>query len=93
MVGFWRSLEAKEKGNDGIGAGQSFPNLQSTHFTWPQEMLAREDFQDILEKDDHVTKKAKSLDSYRFVEPFWKLLNPEDRIEKNDSYRSFFQGF
>lgn len=101
MVGFWRSLEAKEKGNDGIGAGQSFPSLATTQFRWPKEMLAREDFRDIAtdivpttnNNRDSDNSIVKSLDSYRYVEPFWKPLHPEDSMHSHDAYRSFFQGF
>jgi len=94
MVGFWRSLESKDKGNDGIGAGQSFPNLNTTNFTWPREMPYKEEFNALeSSSESRQAKKSRSLDSYRYVEPFWKLLNPEDQFHRDDAYSGFFQGF
>jgi hypothetical protein len=102
MIGFWRSLEAKDKGIDCVGAGQPFPLTRQvpnslteakTRFTWPHEMKMRSDRSIVNDEPDTKPFSPSDLSQYgiQSVEPFWIPLtkNPCE----TDDYKSFYQGF
>jgi hypothetical protein len=104
MVGFWRSLEAKDRGQDYIGAGQTFPTAHAlkdpnshTQFTWPDQMQLRPEWTTYVNDiRDHGIKESDAAHAIasgdiQYITPLWRPLTADS--EKNDDYQTFFQGF
>ena len=106
MVGFWRTVEAKDKGKDCIGAGQTYPlesrdRIQSdsedktTNFTWVHELNLRQDWS--VHEENSADPKT-STNEVRYIQPLWKNISNENISSKripsvDDDYHAFYQGF
>jgi hypothetical protein len=82
MVGFWRKIQAKDKGRGRYGAGQPFP-FDNDNLRWPREM-------EINEAQNNIgCNSSRPSTIVRHVSPVWEPLQGGGC----DDYKSFFQGF
>ena len=93
MVGFWRGISAKDKGLDNPGAGQPFPDLNKTKFSWPAEMSIHhpEGFP-LSSAPERLAKVAPLI-----VEKVWEPLDPTLTTGTTEreipAYNQCFMGF
>lgn len=89
MVGFWRTIEAKDKGKDCIGAGQPYPLTK--RIDPPRYPIQLEEEEEMEEEEDNkitrftwpelLTPREKWKIDVKSITPatqsMWKLENPE----------------
>ena len=109
MVGFWKSIAARDRGLDSPGPGQAMPNLSLTKYTWPLEMsLLHSSEDDLVSPKDQDVKSpivSETCDYPVFVSPIWEAIEAPDGSKKSKNmqditalsepphYRTCFQGF
>lgn len=91
MVGFWKSIAAKPRGNNVPGPGQPLPDLETTSYTWPKQMSLVPHWSD----DKHFHNASSS--SSKIVQPtpiscVWEPIDGK-LSAKDCRYEDFFQGF
>lgn len=79
MVGFWRSIEAKDKGKDCVGAGQPYPLMKRVEPPkYPTNVLIEEEQDDSDNNEENVIT--------RFTWP--SLLQPKEEWRINEGSAS-----
>ena len=82
MVGFWRKIEAKDKGRGRYGAGQPYPFEDET-LSWPKDMTIDPAYASLQFNSSQPCRNV------RHVAPVWEKLQNGD----SNDYKTFFQGF
>ena len=99
MVGFWRKIEAKDRGIDKPGPGQPFPGVES-QYTWHKEMQKTPELEmDKLEQGQKEDGKIEEDVQLQHVSSVWEPIDKEGSTSlllqgmKLPGYTSMFQGF
>lgn len=100
MVGFWKSIAARERGLDNPGPGQPFPDISKTSYTWPLEMASQPALGYL--KGDRFSEVVERSPIY--VSNVWEPIDVDSTkadpasiirkgLAKKPDYDACFQGF